>query len=536
MAVHHAPSQADIRNKMEAELLMLLDAEDKEACEESLYHFIKAAWHVVEPGKKFYDNWHIEAICLHLEAAFHGMIKRLMINIPPRHMKSTICAVMFPVWCWIKRPGTQFLYASYAHNLSIRDSVKARRLIQSAWFQQRWGDKFKLTSDQNTKIRYDNDHNGYRIATSVDGQATGEGGDIIVVDDAHNVKETPSDTQREAVLEWWDQSMQTRLNDFNTGVFIVIMQRIHEHDLCGHILSSEADDIVMDDEDNLEWDHLCFPARFELDHPHINETSLGFFDPRTEEGELLWPNRMKEGTLRRLERKLGSYGTAGQLQQRPSPKGGGILKEEHWQCWDYKDNQGKLMMPTFKYILHSWDTAYSAEDDAAYSARTTWGIFEHHTTHGTPYPCVMILGRWRKRVRWNDLRKEAVDRYNRDKPDAVLIEKKASGQSLIQDLRISAGIPCLEYSPDRDKVARAWTVTPIFEAGQVWYPADRQWAKDVIDMCAAFPAGDGADIVDTCTQALIRLRNMWFFFRDEDAVDEEEDQKQQSEQGKAVYG
>ena len=494
-------------DELEQELLEQLEAEDTALCEESLYHFIKAAWHIVEPGKVFYDNWHIQKICEALEKAQRGEIRRLIINIPPRHMKSTICAVMFPVWAWLQKPGTQFLFASYAGSLSMRDSVKCRRLIQHPWFQQRWGNKFQLTGDQNTKTRFDNTSNGYRLATSVDGTATGEGGDIIVIDDPHNVREVESAVTRQGVLDWWDGTMQTRLNDFNTGIFIIIMQRVHESDLCGHILKEAQDD----DADAPQWSHLCFPARYEADHPHVNDN-----DPRTKEGELLWANRMPGSALDSLEKKMGRYQVAGQMQQRPSPKGGGILRRTDWQVWDYKDNSGKLLWPNIDFFIQSWDTAYSEKDDAAYSARTDWGVFTHNGRTNA-----MLMGMWRGKVRYSKLRKEAKEAYIKDRPDAVLIEKKASGQSLIQDLR-QIGIPVIEYMPDRDKVARAHATSILLENHLIWYP-DRIWAKDVVDACSTFPAGDGADIVDTCTQAWIRLRNMWFLVRDDDLLPEDKD-------------
>ena len=362
-------------------------------------------------------------------------------------MKSISVAVALPAWTWTIQPDKRFLFASYALSLSIRDSLKCRRLIDSPWYQSHFGDQFKLTTDQNQKQRFENDKTGYRIATSVDGALTGEGGDIIVIDDPHNVREAESSIVREGVLEWWDQAMQTRLNDPKTGSFIIIMQRVHENDLTGHVLANEHDD----------WDHLCLPARYEQDHPYQTKSSLGFKDIRTQENELLWPDRIDDKTLQSLERSLGVYASAGQLQQRPMPKGGGILREEWWQPWDKKN------LPNVEYVLQSYDTAFSTKEKTSYSDY---------------------------------------------EPDAVLIEKKASGQSLLQDLRM-AGIPVLEYLPDRDKEARAHASSALLEDGRIWYPADRNWAKDLISICAAFPAGDNDDIVDTCTQAWLRLRKSW---------------------------
>ena len=178
--------------------------------------FTKRSWQAIEPGREFYDNWHLDAVSEHLQAVVEGDIKRLIINIPPRHMKSISVAVALPAWTWTIQPSKRFLFASYAGSLSIRDSVKCRRLIDSRWYKRYFGDTFSLTTDQNQKQRFENDKTGQRIATSVDGALTGEGGDIIVIDDPHNVREAESSTVREGVLEWWDQAMQTRLNDPTT--------------------------------------------------------------------------------------------------------------------------------------------------------------------------------------------------------------------------------------------------------------------------------------------------------------------------------
>ena len=196
----------------------------------SLREFIKSSWGTIEPARDFYDNWHTDAISEHLEAVAHGDIKRLIINVPPRHMKSISVAVALPAWVWTIMPQKRFLFASYALSLSVRDSVKCRRLIDSQWYKTHFGQTFELTSDQNQKQRFENDKTGYRIATSVDGALTGEGGDIIVIDDPHNVREAESSAVRESVLDWWDQAMQTRLNDPKTGAFVIIMQRVHEND------------------------------------------------------------------------------------------------------------------------------------------------------------------------------------------------------------------------------------------------------------------------------------------------------------------
>ena len=202
----------------------------------SLKAFTKASWATIEPGVPFLNNWHIDAINEHLQAVIEGDIKRLIINIPPRHMKSLSTAVILPAWAWTRDPSMKFLYASYAASLSIRDSTKCRRLIESPWYQAHFPD-ITLTSDQNQKSRFENTSSGIRLATSVGGTATGDGGDIILVDDASSASDAQSSAMRTSVLEWWDQTMQTRLNNPQTGAFVVVQQRLHESDLTGHIIS-----------------------------------------------------------------------------------------------------------------------------------------------------------------------------------------------------------------------------------------------------------------------------------------------------------
>jgi hypothetical protein len=229
----------------------IADSPEIRQAEQSLYAFVKQAWHVLEPATEYVDGWHIEAMCDHLEAVTDGRIRDLIINVPPRHMKSLSVAVFWPVWVWTRKPGTRWLFCSYAQRLSTRDSLKRRRLIQSPWFRSNWGHMFQLAGDQNEKARFENNHAGYCLATSVDGANTGEGADIIVCDDPHNVRDRESEVMRQNVITWWNEVMSTRLNNPNTGRRVLVMQRLHEDDLCGHLLRKGG------------WDHLCLPAEYE---------------------------------------------------------------------------------------------------------------------------------------------------------------------------------------------------------------------------------------------------------------------------------
>src|SRR5215472_12763100 len=209
---------------------------ETELASRSLREFVRQAWHVVEPSTPFVPGWHIDAIIEHLEAVTRGQIRNLLINVPPRHMKSLLVSVFWPAWEWIRHPERRWLYSSYAASLAQRDSVLCRRLIESPGYQQRWGRVFSLTSDQNTKGRFDNSRTGCRLTTSVGGAVTGEGGDRIVCDDLHNVQEAESDSIRKNTVDWFDVVMSTRVNNPKTAAKVVVMQRCHQQDLSGHLL------------------------------------------------------------------------------------------------------------------------------------------------------------------------------------------------------------------------------------------------------------------------------------------------------------
>ena len=525
--------------------------------------FVKGAWHVVEPGKEFVGGKHIDAICDHLTFVSLGDIRDLVINIPPRHSKSTICAIMWPAWEWTWRPSEQWLYTTYAQDLTVRDSVKCRRLIQSPWYKQRWGHVYHLSGDLNQKKRFDNNHNGYRLATSVGGTATGEGGDKIVVDDAHNMKEINSDTIRDGVLDWWDNTMSTRGNNPKTVGRVIIMQRGHHKDLAGHVLERGS------------WVHLNLPGYYrrekhcqtvakktgrERETKVLNNgaeeiaappAKLDRFQQPLQKGELIWqdwrkrddellaPQRFGQPEMDKLQEELTERAFEAQIQQAPSAEGGNILKLKHWRQWQ----DGEL--PGFDTIIQCYDTAFEEDEENDFSARTTWGIFEwQERAHpdlpwqlrfdGQPRYCAMLLERMNERLAFPDLRAEAKDSFKRWKPDRILVEKKASGHSLIQELK-RANLPVTKVKVTDSKVARAHAASLVFERGCIWY-VKRRWAKEVMDQCAEFPTGEHDDLVDTVTMAALWMRRRWNAeYLDEDEDDEVNLMRSPKER-KSIYG
>ena len=450
-----------------------IDACDRELAERSLAEFQRQAWHVIEGKHSYVHGWHIDAVCEHLEAVTRGEIHALLINMPPRHDKSICVSVAWPCWEWTFSPQTRWLYAAYFQGLSTRDSLKCRRLIQSPWYQRNWGHVFQLTGDQNAKVRFENDKTGCRLATSTGGVGTGEGGDRIVVDDPLSAKQAESEAHRQACIDWWDQSMSTRLNDPKTGAHVIVMQRLHENDLAGHVLEEGG------------YVHLCLPAEYE---PGVwVYTGWGPPDPRQEEGDLLWPERFDRLTIDRLKVRLGSYGTAGQLQQRPTPDEGGIFKKAWFGVYD---------RPEAKYerIICSWDTAVSEKGTAAYSVGTVWGQSINHFD---------LLDVYRKQVEYPELKAAVLDLFAKWKPVAVLVEYKSSGQQIVQELRRGTRMPVIgKLVTDGGKEARAKLVSPLIEAGKVRLPRDAEWLAAYVREMTTFPNSTFADQVDSTTQAL----------------------------------
>ena len=339
----------------------MLDAAD---AEEKLIDYIPFIWEYVEPARPFVKGWAIEAICDHLEAVHRREIMKLVINVPPGFMKSLATSVMFPSWEWGPRnkPSTRYVCASYSDALTIRDNVKTRMILSSDKYQRHWGDRFELMGDQNAKQKFANDKTGFKLATSVHGVGTGERGDCVIVDDPHNVLEAESDAKRNTALQWFTEVMPTRVNDKRTAVFIVIMQRVHESDVSGLILEKE-----------LGYTHLCIPMHYDPDHPHIKKERMwkGWSgDPRTDPEELAFPERYNAVDVADMEKQMmawgGMYAVAGQFEQRPEPRGGGMVKKDWFEIVDG--------LPIgFGSQCRGWDFASTEGGDGAGSASVKTG-------------------------------------------------------------------------------------------------------------------------------------------------------------------
>jgi len=421
----------------------------------------------------FVPGWHIESLCEHLEAVSAGRITRLLVNEPPRTMKSGLISVFWPTWEWATRPTTRWMFSSYSMGLSVRDSLRCRRIIESSWYRARWGRVYQLTGDQNVKSRYENDKAGYRLATSVGGSVVGEGADILVADDPNNLDEIHSDPVRDGVNRWLDEVWSTRMNDPKTGRQVVVQQRGHERDATGHLLSQDV-----------RWEHICLPMEFDGKR---RSTSLGAYDPRKEMGELLWPQRFDVASLKELKTRLGSYGTAGQLQQAPSPAGGGIFKRDHWKY--YK------ALPEIREIILSFDMAFKQLSDSDFVVGQAWGKKEADK---------YLLGQARGRMGFGaSVQTVRQMKAQYPKAQAILIEDKANGTAVVETLRKE--IPgIISVEPKGGKVARAYAIQPEQEAGNIHLPDPTiaPWVGDFIEECSSFPLGANDDQVDAMTQAV----------------------------------
>ena len=496
---------SDVRNLGQQQIKSMLDAamlEQKRRKYRSLMAFVRDAWAVMEPGEEFRGNWHIDVICEHLEAVTSGEIKNLLINVPPGTMKSILVSVLWPAWEWAHNPALRYFTVSYSEDLTLRDNLRVRDLIESDWYQR----LFPVVSVlRGGKEKYELTGGGWRIATSIGGRGTGEHPDRKIVDDPHNVKQSESDAERTSALSYFDRTLSSR-GASRGAATVVIMQRLHERDLSGHIMSQS--------DYSADWVHLCLPMLYEGNR---SKTPLKFTDPRKIDGELLWPSLYPQKVVDTLSIRLGAYGAAGQLQQRPSPAGGGIIKTEHFNLWP-----SDRKLPDFSFVLQSYDTAYTEKTTNDPTACTVWGVFTHRKQQ-----CVLLLDAWTDHLAYPELRNKVIadwrakyggivgdDHHPARRADAVLIEEKGSGQSLIQDLR-RANIPVLSYNPGRaDKTARAHQIAPLLDVGTVYVLESKRdagkpitWARPLITQCEQFPNGEHDDAVDTLTQALIYLRD-----------------------------
>jgi len=436
--------------------------------------FIQRSFLELNPETRFRDNWHLYVIADALERCRRGEIRRLIINVPPRSLKSHSVSVAFVAWLLGHNPSTQIICASYAQELADKLSGDCRALMLTDFYRKLF--PTRLSPQKRALSEFATTANGFRMATSVGGVLTGRGADLIIIDDPLKPDEAISEVQRQNVNAWYDHSLCTRLNNKNTGCIILVMQRLHEDDLVGHVTGLG------------DWTVLRFPAIAEEDEFYEYETPFGPRKHHRRAGEALHPERESLENLADLRATSGEYNFAGQYQQSPAPLGGGLVKGE----W-FKRYTSATRPDAFEMIFQSWDTANKATELSDYSVCTTWG------KKGKDLFLLHVL---RERLEYPELKRTVQLQAKEFGAKNILIEDKASGTQLIQDLKADGFHAVTRYEPKLEKVMRMQTVTPTIENGFVYLPDDAHWLAEYMHELITFPNGKFDDQADSTSQAL----------------------------------
>lgn len=505
---------------------------------DSFKAFIPHAWRWVEPSP-FVPNWHIDAMADHLEAVTRGNILDLLITVPPRHSKSLLVSTLWPVWEWITIPQNRWIFASYAFNLSVRDSIKRRNLIQTKWFQSFFADKFQLVKEQNSKVRFANDRFGYMMASSVGGSNTGEGGERIVADDPHNIKKSESEDVRLDTVNWWNVVMSTRRNN-NESARVVVQQRVHEGDVAGDIIEHGGYvHLNLPTEFGFSGTTRCFTAWTDK----VTGREIKWQDPRTKDGELLNPLRFGHDQNEKAKIELGDYQYASQHGQNPTPPSGQIIQA---QWLKYYGGPTKVPIPDWNRStnpmtpLFSLDCTFKEHKDTDFVAGLGWAVF------GADLYLMPL--RIHDRLSFSktiDAVAEFVGGESLDGTQSFpgifpmikikLVEDKANGTAIISTLRHR--IPgMVAYQPGgASKESRLTSASWRFRAGNVYLPHESiaPWIKEYVYELCAFPKAKKDDYVDATSQAILFLgggtiqdgmpeapgqESLWFSLGDGDAL------------------
>jgi predicted phage terminase large subunit-like protein len=439
-----------------------------------LSSFIEKSFHTVNPTTKFLGNWHLDVIAAALEEATQGKIKRLIINMPPRSLKSLCVSVAWPAWILGNDPSARIMAASYSQSLSLKHSLDTRLVMNALWYRKMFP-HLVLAHDQNEKAKFTTTRRGFRFATSVGGTATGEGGNILIVDDPLNPMQAASDTLRQAALDWFDQTFMSRLDDKQRGVIVIVMQRLHEDDLTGHLLKKGK-----------IWEHLCIPAIGQARQVY----SYGSVKFIRKAGEILHSGRENKKLLEQARLELGSYAFAAQYQQQPVPMEGTMMHPEWLRYYEHIGVENAC-------IMQSWDTAIKTGRKNDFTVCTTWAEIDHS---------FYLLDVIQRKMEYPDLKKSLLLAAEKWHPHAILIEDKASGQSLLQDMKRETALPVIAIRPIQDKITRFASVTALFESGRVLLPKNAVWRAEYETELLAFPNSAHDDMVDSTSQYLAYVR------------------------------
>ena len=461
----------------------LEDSENKEKARDSFIGFVKHAW------PAFIEGRHHKIMADAFDRVARGDLKRLIVNMPPRHTKSEFASYLLPAWFLGNFPDKKIIQTAHTAELSVGFGRKVRNLVDSDDFKKIFS-QVSLRSDSKAAGRWSTNKGGEYFAIGVGGAVTGKGADLLIIDDPHSEQEGQSADPSvfDKVYEWYTSGPRQRLQP--GGAIIVVMTRWHKRDLTGQIVKSSVQRAGTD-----EWELIEFPAIMPS-------------------GKSLWPQFWPLEELESLRNELPAPKWNAQYQQNPTSEEGALVKREWWKEWE-QDTP-----PPCEFIIQSWDTAFLKTQRSDYSACTTWGVFYHPDDNGETQANIILLDALKERLEFPELKKKAYEYYEYWEPDACTVEAKAAGTPLIFELR-AMGILVSEYTPSRgnDKIARVNAVADLFASGNVWRPNTR-FAEEVVEEFAAFPAGEHDDLVDSSTQALLRFRQGGFLRLHTDEEDE----------------
>ena len=464
-------SESDLR-VLEAQLSKLERMKQRELSQTRFIKFVEAVW------PSFISGRHHQRMADAFERVANGTCKRLIINMPPRHTKSEFASYLLPAWFLGKYPSKKVIQCSNTGELAVGFGRKVRNLVDSDVYHEIFPE-LTLQADSKAAGRWNTSKGGDYFAIGVGGTVTGKGADVLIIDDPHSEQEAKQAASTpeifDSVYEWYTSGPRQRLQP--GGAIVIVMTRWALRDLTGQVIRSAAQRAGED------WEVIEFPAIMPSGNP-------------------LWPEFWSVQELEALREELPNSKWQAQYQQNPVGNESAIIKRDWWKWWE-KDNP-----PNCDYILQTWDTAFEKTQRADYSAGTTWGVWTNDEDNSTPN--IILLGTYKKRAEYPELKKDVLREYNEYEPDGVLIEKKASGAPLIYELR-AMGIPVQEFTPGKgqDKIARLNAVSDIIASGKVWVPRTR-WAEELVDEVAAFPSGEHDDLVDATTLALMRFRQGGF--------------------------
>ena len=436
--------------------------------------FAELAFRHLNPTTDYAHNWHIDVIAEKLEDCRRGDTRRLIINMPPRQLKSHLVSVAYTAWALGHDPSLQIICVSYGQDLSEKLARDAREIMQSSWYKRIF--PTRLSATKQAVAEFVTTRQGMRLATSVGGVLTGRGADLIILDDPLKPEDAMSTTQRKASNEWYDNTLYSRLNNKQNGTIIIVMQRLHEDDLVGHVLEKEP------------WEHLALAAIAETDEGHRYKTPLGPQRTIRRTGEALHPEREPVSTLARIRRSLGEYNFASQYQQNPVPVEGALVKASWFKTYD-----ADTLPDSFDQIIQSWDTATKASELNDYSVCVTMGVKDKN---------IYVLDVFRRRLEYPDLKRAVIEKANAYPSPNILIEDKSSGTQLIQELNQFGLRNVTAVTPTGDKLMRLHAQTATIENGYLLLPKETPWLTDYVRELTSFPGSKHDDQVDATSQAL----------------------------------